>query len=125
MKEKIEFQAGPITTKDIELFSSATLSTHSSFPLTFPTSYRKAEFEFLIELNINMRNLLHTEQAYTYYSPLLVGDSPLAVSQLKENKERKGMRFITIETQLICNGEKRVTSESTFVIRESADKEAK
>jgi len=123
MKEKIEFQAEPITTKDIELFSSATLSQHSSFPLTFPTRYRKAEFEFLILLNINMRNLLHTEQEYSYQSPLVVGDKPLVVSQLKENKERRGMRFITIETQLICNGEKKVTSESTFVVREAAEKE--
>ncbi|NBX92323.1 MAG: hypothetical protein EB078_05135 [Proteobacteria bacterium] len=124
MKDLIQFQAEPLTKEDIKEFSSSTLSNHSLFPLTFPTRYRNGEFELLIELKIDMRNLLHTEQEYVYHEPFKLGDVPLVTTRLKEHKERRRMQFVTAETEVICGGRKKITAVSSFVIREKTTKES-
>lgn len=107
----------PITEKEIELFRRATLTETTGFPLTFATRFREVEFALLKELKVDIQQLLHTDQLYVYHEPLKVGDVPEICTQIKENKEKRGMQFVVLETIISSGGKKKVTSESQMVIR--------
>ncbi|NBT58592.1 hypothetical protein EBT16_07395 [bacterium] len=106
-----------ITEEDIELFKKATLTGSNGFPLTFATQYRELEFDLLKEIKADIRQLLHTDQIYIYHEPLKAGDVPEITTRIKENKEKRGMQFVVLETIVSSGGRKKVTSEAQMVIR--------
>ena len=111
-----EYQADPISQSDVELFLKATQTDHSGFPLTFATKYREGEFKIVQALNIDLRQLLHSEQSYLFVEPLRGGDKPLIRTRVKENKTKRGIQFLTFETEVICSSVKKMVCESTMVI---------
>src|SRR6476660_206008 len=70
-------QLGAITRESIAAFARATKSEHFvSTPATYPTIFRSTEFLWLDRLEIDLHQLLHTEQEYEYLRPLREGDVP-------------------------------------------------
>lgn len=106
-----------ITEKEVELFRKATLTESEGFPLTFATRFREIEFSLLKEIRADIQQLLHTDQSYVYHGPLNVGDVPEITTRIKENREKRGMQFVVLETVVNCGGQKKVTSEAQMVIR--------
>lgn len=124
MDAPIVVEAEPITADSIRKFAEATLSVHATAcPATFPTVFRSAEFKWLSVLGIDMRNLLHTDQEYEYFSDWKVGDLPVITTAMEEFRERRGLLFVSLETVITCSGEKRVRACSSFVVRKGATKE--
>lgn len=117
-REPISFNAGPLTDEHREAFRQATLTKYSlGFPPTYATSFRKAEFDFLDRFEVDMRSLLHMDQEYIYLKPLDVGDTVTITTRVGEIRERRGMIFVTLYTDLICKGETKIRSNTTFVVR--------
>lgn len=112
-----------VTEKEIQEFREATLTETLEMPLTFPTKYRHQEFELLRGLKVDFHQLLHLEQVYHYCEPIQVGDKLEISSRVVENKIKKGMQFITLETELSSMGVKKVISESKMVVRLSGESE--
>lgn len=121
--DSFEFTTSPVTAEEISQFRQATRAENGTgAPLTFPTRYRKAEFQWLDEMKVDMHSLLHTEQIYYYEGLLVPGDIPQVRTKRTICKERRGMLFVTLETTLSCNGQTKVRSETQFVIRTGSAK---
>jgi N-terminal half of MaoC dehydratase len=120
----IEVEEKPISRQDLEAFASATLTQNShSIPLTFPTTFRRPEFQWLDRLKVDMHQLLHTDQEYEYLTPLEVGDVPVIrtrISDFKERKVRQGrLAIVVLESEVSCQGVLKLRCLTTFVLRES------
>lgn len=114
----LTFEAGPLTEAEVRLFCEATRSTHCvGVPPTFATIFRKAEFQWLSHMKVDMRNLLHTEQEYEYFEPLEVGDKLSITTSIQDWKERRGMVFTTLASEVCCEGKVKVRSSTSFVLR--------
>lgn len=64
-----------------------------------------------------MRALLHLDQEYEYLSPLCAGDHLTVTTRVGEIKERRGMQFVVLHTDIQCGAEKKIISNTTFVVR--------
>ena len=121
----IEMGFPPISAEHVCDFATA---THSEFfegtPPTFPTVFRAAEFRWLDRLKLEMRHLLHTDQQYQYVRPLRKGDAPTISTRLTEYRKRRGMLFVTLESEIRCDGELAVLARSAFVVRQEEPPEA-
>ncbi len=106
-----------VTEEEVQGFQKATLTQTSEVPLTFSTKYRHQEFELLRSLNVDFHELLHLEQGYQYLEPIKVGDSLEISSRISENKIKKNMQFITLETLISSGSQIKVISESKMVVR--------
>lgn len=106
-----------VTEEEVQGFQKATLTQTSEVPLTFSTKYRDQEFELLRSLNVDFHELLHLEQGYQYLEPIKVGDSLEISSRISENKIKKNMQFITLETLISSGSQIKVISESKMVVR--------
>lgn len=106
-----------ITEKEVDLFRRATLTETEGFPVTFATRFRELEFALLSELKVDIHQLLHTDQTYLYHAPLKVGDVLEITTRIKENREKRGMQFVVLETTVKSEGQKKITSEAQMVIR--------
>jgi hypothetical protein len=116
--EVIEVKNGPLTQEGIAAFLRATRSECvTGMPPTFPTVYRQSEFAWLHKLNIDMRNLLHTDQEYEYLVPLRQGDMPVVQSKIVDARERSGLLFIVLETIIRCQDVLKIRCWTTFVLR--------
>ena len=116
--EPITLQLEPITRAQIESFARATRSEHySDTPATYPTVFRWTEFRWLERLKLDLKGLLHTEQEYEYLQPLKQGDAPFVSTRLAEHRERRGMVFIDLESDVKVDGRTVVITRSSFVIR--------
>jgi hypothetical protein len=114
----IVFRAEPISKQAIERFAEATRSEHfGESPLTFPTIFRSTEFQWLDRLKVDLRELLHTDQEYEYLTPLKEGDTATVYTRVLEFKERKGMRFVVLESEVRCSEKVVVRARSSFVLR--------
>jgi hypothetical protein len=114
----IELLLEPIRRASIEAFAGATHSAHfTTTPPTYPTVFRTTEFRWLDRLKIDLRQLLHTDQEYEYLRPLREGDRPLVSTRLTEYRERRGLLFVTLESEARVGGEISVIARSTFVVR--------
>lgn len=122
----IAWRAPAITQKQLDALREATGSRFSArFLPTFPTVFRHPEFEWLDRQHIDMRNLLHTDQEYEYRKPFEIGDTPEIRTRISDMKERSGMKFITLESDIVCGGEVKLVSRSTFIVRDGGSKEKK
>lgn len=121
--QSFRFQSAPLTAEEISAFRQATRTENGKgLPLTFPTRYRRAEFQWLDEMKVDMRSLLHTEQAYQYHAELKVGDVLTVETRRTQCRERRGMMFVTLETDIRSGGELKISSETQFVIRSGGNK---
>lgn len=59
-------------------------------------------FEFLTELNIDLARVLHGEQRFTYYAPVVVGDTLTFKSHVSGVADKKGgaMTMVVVETEI-------------------------
>ncbi|MBY0372146.1 MaoC family dehydratase N-terminal domain-containing protein [bacterium] len=118
----IVFRADPLTRNQIEKFAQATCSEHyADSPLTLPTILRAAEFKWLERLKIDMRELLHTDQEYEFVDGLREGDVPVVYTRITERRERRGMTFVVLESEVRCDERVAVVARSSFVIRSSSE----
>ncbi len=114
----IEFALDALTSEDVSNFAAATHSQFfQSIPPSFATRFRKAEFEWLNQLKVDMRTLLHVEQEYEYLSALFLGIPLNVSSRISEWKERRSMTFVTIETNISQTNEVKIKSSTTFLLQ--------
>jgi hypothetical protein len=116
----IKFTADTLTQQRLKQFDSAVRAHYSNVAApTYSTTFRKGEFEFLDRLRVNLRNLLHTEQDYEYFSTFQMGDVPEVETKLTSTKERRGMVFVSLSTEVKVKNQLRVRCVSSFVLRET------
>ena len=118
----IEWQQEEVTPAFVEKFRLGTSAQHSKLiPLTLPTAFRRPEFDWLEKLEVDMHDLLHTEQEYQYFKPLEIGDKPIVRTWVSNFRERKGKQFslsiIEFTSDVVCKGEKKLTSITNFVVK--------
>lgn len=119
----IEMDLEVLTPEIISAFGKATDSKHfRSIPPSFATRFRKAEFQWLDRMKVDMRTLLHIEQEYEYVSPLIVGKQVSVSSRISEWKERRAMTFVTIQTSVSQEKEVKIKSNTTFLLQNVGEK---
>ena len=69
------------------------------------------------EVAVDFANLLHAEQSFTWDRHPEVGETVLAQGRLTEDVERRGMRFLTFETEVTSAGKPLCRSQARFMIR--------
>jgi hypothetical protein len=117
----ITFSLGPLSEEKVSAFRKATSTAHTrAIPPTFPTCFRKAEFDWLDLIKVDMRTLLHTEQEYEYLVPLQVGDTLTVTTSVESCRERRGMTFFVLLSEVSDGKAVKVRSHTTFVLRTGA-----
>lgn len=118
----IVFRAEPITREQVRRFIAATGSEyHANNPLTFPTVWRAPEFQWLDRLKFDLRELLHTDQEYEYLAPVKEGDIPTIYTKIKEIRERRGITFVCLESEVRMGDVLTVITRSSFVVRSQGE----
>jgi acyl dehydratase len=77
-------------------------------------------FEFLTALDIDLARVLHGEQRFDYYAPVVVGDTLTFAPKVTSVTEKKGgaMTLIVVETRVINqNGVHVADTSRTIVVR--------
>lgn len=122
MEAPIVFRAPPVSRQSITQFVEATHSEHCGLdPLTFATIFRSTEFQWLDRLQVDLRQLLHTDQEYEFVAPLKEGDVPTIYTRVCEHKERKGMRFVVLESEVRCDDQIKIVARSSFLLRSAVE----
>ena len=92
-------------------------------PPTFLTTVsheQKNPYQYLHDLSIDMKNVLHAGQSYKYHNLVFAGDQITMESKIKNmyNKKNGSLQFIEFES-IFLNQNKKLTVESlsTLVIR--------
>ena len=92
-------------------------------PPTFLTTVvheQKNPYQYLEDLSIDMKNVLHAGQSYTYHHLIFAGDKITMESKIKDMYDKKNGRLQFVEFEsLFLNQNKKLTVESlsTLVIR--------
>lgn len=116
----IIFKVGPLTSQQFVQFNHAVSAQYGlGAAPTFATTLRKAEFDFLDRLKVNLKNLLHTEQEYQFASNFMEGDLLSVETKLASSKQKRGMVFVIMESEVKVGNELRLRSISSFVLRET------
>jgi hypothetical protein len=66
---------------------------------------------------IDFANLLHAEQEFEWERHPRVGETVTAQAHVSADIERRGMRFVTLETRVTSEGASLCRSRAFFVIR--------
>jgi hypothetical protein len=69
------------------------------------------------EAAVDVAHLLHAEQEFVWERHPCVGETVVAQGRVRADVERRGMRFLTFETEVTAEGERLCTSRALFVIR--------
>ena len=92
-------------------------------PPTFLTTVsheQKNPYQYLHDLSIDMKNVLHAGQSYKYHDLIFAGDQITMESKIKNmfDKKNGSLQFIEFES-IFLNQNKKLTAESlsTLVIR--------
>ena len=92
-------------------------------PPTFLTTVgheQKNPYQYLDDLSINMKDVLHAGQKYKYYKLVFAGDRIMMKSKIKDiyHKKNGSLKFVEIES-LFFNQNKELLAESlsTLVIK--------
>src|SRR5262245_43587839 len=111
----ITFGFGPLSSSVISAFREATLARYSvGVPPTFATCFREAEFAWLERLKVDMRTLLHTDQEYEYLEPLAEGERLEITTSVDSCKERKGLVFFLLRSEVRSGATVKIRSNTTF-----------
>jgi hypothetical protein len=120
--EVIEITESAIDPQSIEAFRHATKTDHTmGIPMTWATTLRLPEFQWLDKLHVDMHELLHAEQQYHYLKALKVGDIPVVRTRLQEHRERKlrtgTLTLVVLESEIVCQEEVKIICTTTFMLR--------
>jgi N-terminal half of MaoC dehydratase len=66
---------------------------------------------------VDFANLLHAEQEFAWDRHPEVGETVTSCGRVAADVERRGMRFITFETEVTVGGEPLCRSRALFVVR--------
>jgi N-terminal half of MaoC dehydratase len=69
------------------------------------------------EAAVDFANLLHAEQEFEWHRHPRVGETVTSQGRVAADVERRGMRFITFETDVTAAGEPVCRSRALFVVR--------
>ena len=72
------------------------------------------------EAAVDFANLLHAEQEFEWERHPLVGETVTSCGRVTADLERRGMRFITFETDVTAAGAPLCRSTARFVVRGSS-----
>jgi len=130
MSAEIQLPTEPCTTEEptiteefVAAFRKAIGADHvTGVPASFATIYRDAEFQWLEKLGVDLHDLLHKDQEYLIHIPLKPGDTPVIHTRVMERKERRGMAFYRVDTEVRCDGELKITCKTGFVVRSRGKK---
>jgi hydroxyacyl-ACP dehydratase HTD2-like protein with hotdog domain len=101
--------------------------TSTSIPTVF-TIFRDGEFELLSKLGIALKEVLHANQEYHCYQPLLADEEIEFMTTLSSVVEKRGngssMAFMTFETEFMrkADSTKIAIARSTIVHRKALEK---
>ena len=69
-------------------------------------------------LGIDLSRVLHAEQEYRWSRPVVVGETLTASATIEGVRDRGGMRFLTLRTEVVDEaGELVASGRSTLIIR--------
>lgn len=68
------------------------------------------------EVAIDFAHLLHTDQEFEWARPARVGETVAATGRVTSDMERRGVRLLTFESQVVSAGEWLCTSRARFAI---------
>jgi N-terminal half of MaoC dehydratase len=71
------------------------------------------------EAAVDLANLLHAEQEFTWQRHPRVGETVVARGRIAADVERRGVRLITFESNVTADGSPLCHSRALFVIRSS------
>jgi hypothetical protein len=69
------------------------------------------------EAAVDFANLLHAEQEFAWDRHPRIGETVTSIGRVASDIERRGMRFITFQTDVTSAGEPVCRSRALFVIR--------
>lgn len=120
--ETIEYHETPVTFEVLNAFRKATRAQYvRGISPTICTLFRLGEYEWLARLGIEIRELLHGDQEYEFFSPVIVGDPVRVITKLASWKERKmaerSMIFLGMESEIFNKETLVVRARTTFVVR--------
>lgn len=77
-------------------------------------------FKAFEELKIPLDRILHAEQSYEYYDPIIVNDTLLGVMEVKSITERQGksgtMHYVLLETVYTNQNDRMVLRENMLIV---------
>ncbi|MFI0351311.1 MaoC family dehydratase N-terminal domain-containing protein [Actinomadura sp. 9N407] len=81
---------------------------------------RPDPFAFLKEVGIDLNNVLHGEQSFTYHAMSFAGDELTFESHISDDRERKGrtLRFLTRRTRVTRADEPIADLSNVIVVRQ-------
>lgn len=91
----------------VRAFADAVRAPDDDVPPTFATAAEFASFRTIVEdpeLGLDFARVIHGEQEYEWRRPLVVGESLTARPRIASIRERGGLGFLTIETDLVDGG---------------------
>jgi MaoC dehydratase-like protein len=104
----------------VRAFADVVDAPGADVPPTFATVAEFLSFPSIIsdpELGLDFSRVIHGEQEYVWYRPLMIGDKLTARSTLASIRQRGGVAFLTIETELRDGDSLVVTARATLVER--------
>ena len=72
------------------------------------------------EAGVDFANLLHREQEFEWQRQAQVGETVTAQARVTSDVERRGIRFITLESSVTAGGAPFCRSQAVFVIGSSS-----
>ena len=102
-----------------QVVGASSLQSSSTDLPTFPTLFRDGEFILLKEMGVELRQVLHGEQDYSYKKPIRVGERVTYETRLESVHDKSGsrgcMHFILVSTEVRVGSELRCTSKTTII----------
>ena len=117
-KEPIEIRVPTLTLETLEAFNRATGAALRGVHPVFPTCLRKTEFLWLDRVEVDFRKLLHLDQEYEYLEDLRAGDDLVITTKILEVKQRRSLRFFTLQTEITSGSRVKIRGTTAFLIRE-------
>ena len=126
-KQRVKFFSKATGQTDLVYFDEY-VAKENGFPsllapptfLTTVSHEQKNPYQYLHDLSIDMKNVLHAGQSYKYHDLVFAGDQITMESKIKDiyNKKNGMLQFIEFES-IFLNQNKKLTVESlsTLVIR--------
>ena len=107
----------------VETFRRAVGGPSHGVPSTFATTAEFEVFPRIVgdpEVGLDLLRVVHADQTYEHARPLAVGETLTIRSRIDDVRERGGLAFLVIRTELVgSDGEVAVRATSTMLERAS------
>lgn len=105
----------------VEAFRRAVGGPSHGVPPTFATAAEFLVFPSVVrdpDVGLNLLHVVHADQTYEHARPLVAGETLTIRSQIADVRERGGLSFLVLRTELIgADGTVAVTATSTMLER--------